>query len=61
MNGQLTFDDCAPDWPTPEPQPRQRTAGTRYYLRPHSDLWDQVRRGRRTSRIVTIPISEEYL
>ena len=59
MNGQLSFDDCLPDWPALEP--RQRPAGTRYYLRPHSDLWDQVRRGRRTSRIVTIPIRGEYL
>lgn len=61
VTGQLTFDDCLPDRPALEPRPRQRPAGTRYYLRPHSDLWDQIRRGRRTSRIVTIPIRGEYL
>lgn len=58
MTGQLTFDDCAPDWPEPEPPPRQRPAGTRYYLRLQNDLWGQRLR---TSRIVTIPISGEYL
>lgn len=58
MNGQLTFDDCTPDWPTPEPPPRQRPAGTRYYPGPRDDL-----RGQRlgSSRIVTIPIRGEYL
>lgn len=58
MNGQLTFDDCTPDWPAPEPPARQRPAGTRYYVGTQSDL-----RGQRlhTSRIVTIPITGEYL
>lgn len=59
MSTQLTFDDCAPDWPVTEPPTRQRLAGTRYYLRLQNDLWGQRLR---TSRIVTIPIAgEEYL
>jgi hypothetical protein len=59
MTGQLAFDDCTPDWPEPEPPARQRSAGTRYYPGPRSDLRGQRLR---TSRIVTIPIvGEEYL
>lgn len=57
MTGQLAFDDCQPDWPTADPPPRRR-AGTRYHPGPSSDLRGQHLR---TSRIVTIPISEEYL
>ena len=35
MTGQLTFDDCAPDWPAdPEPRPQRRPAGTRYHVAP---------------------------
>lgn len=58
MTVQLTFDDCAPDWPTPEPPPRQRPASTRYYVPACSDLRGQHLR---TSRIVTVPITGEYL
>lgn len=61
MTGQLAFDDCTPDWPEPEPQPRRRPAGTRYHLSLYSDLRGQHIHGIRTSRIVTIPITEEYL
>ena len=62
MSTQLTFDDCAPDWPAdPEPRPQRRPAGTRYHLRPQDDLRGQRLHVRRTSRIVTIPISGEYL
>ena len=61
MTGQLTFDDCAPDWPEPEPRPQRRPAGTRYHVAPQSDLLGQRLHVRRTSRIVTIPISGEYL
>lgn len=61
VNGQLTFDDCAPDWPEPEPQPQRRPASTRYHVAPQSDLLGQRLHVRRTSRIVTIPISGEYL
>jgi hypothetical protein len=59
VNTQLTFDDCTPDWPAdPEPRPRQHPAGTRYYLR----MQDDLRCHRlRTSHIVTIPITGEYL
>lgn len=57
---QLTFDDCTPDWPTPEPQPRPSPAGTRYWLRTHNDFWGQhLPVGR--CRIVTIPIIGEFL
>jgi hypothetical protein len=55
---QLTFDDCTPDWPVPDPLPRLRPVGTRYHLRPQDDLRSQHLR---TSRIVTIPIRGEYL
>jgi hypothetical protein len=58
VNGQLTFDDCTPDWPVPEPPARQRPGGTRYHVPLQSDLWGQHLHG---SRIVTIPIVEEYL
>lgn len=58
MTGQLAFDDCTPDWAVAEPPPRQRPAGTRYYVPPCSDLRGQHLR---TSRIVTIPINGEYL
>lgn len=59
VNGQLAFDDCAPDWPVTEPPARQQSAGTRYHVPPCSDLRGQRLR---TSRIVTIPIAgEEYL
>lgn len=58
MTGQLAFDDCTPDWPVAEPKPRRRPAGTRYYPGPQSDLLGQRIR---TSRIVTIPITQEYL
>ena len=60
MTGQLTFDDCTPDWPAPEPPARQRPTGTRYHVPLRSDLWGQhLPAGR--CRIVTIPIVEEYL
>jgi hypothetical protein len=62
MTGQLTFDDCAPDWPAdPEPRPQRRPAGTRYHLRPQDDLRGQgIPDSRR--RIITIPIAgQEYL
>lgn len=60
MTGQLAFDDCAPDWPVTEPPARQRPAGTRYHLRPQDDLRGQrIPDSRR--RIITIPISQEYL
>ena len=60
VSTQLTFDDCTPDWTAPEPQPRRRPAGTRYHLRPQDDLRGQgIPDSRR--RIVTIPISQEYL
>lgn len=58
MNGQLAFDDCLPDWPEPEPPPRRRPVGTRYHPTVQSDLWGQRLR---TRRIVTIPITQEYL
>jgi hypothetical protein len=58
VTGQLAFDDCTPEWPTPGPPPRRRPAGTRYHPGPQSDLRGQRLR---TSRIVTIPISGEYL
>lgn len=62
MNGQLTFDDCAPDWPTPDPPPRLRPAGTRYRPRLQNDFWGQRLHNRRSSsRIVTVPVREEYL
>ena len=51
MSTQLSFDDCAPDWPVVEPPARQRSAGTRYHIPMRSDLWGQRLR---TSRIVTI-------
>lgn len=55
---QLTFDDCTPDWPAPEPA-RQRPAGTRYWLRMNNDFWGQhLPVGR--YRIVTIPITGKY-
>jgi hypothetical protein len=57
---QLTFDDCTPDRPAPEPPARQRPAGTRYLPRLHNDFWGQrLPVGR--CRIVTIPICGEYL
>ncbi|ELP67630.1 hypothetical protein STRTUCAR8_08600 [Streptomyces turgidiscabies Car8] len=59
MKGQLTFDDCMTDWPAADRQPRQRPAGTRYLPRMQNDLWGQRLPGR--CRIVTIPISGEYL
>lgn len=42
MNGQLTFDDCAPDWTVVEPQPGGHTP-TRFDLRQDEmrDLRDQ--------------------
>ena len=42
MTGQLTFDDCAPDWPEPEPQSSDRTP-SRFDLRQDEmrDLRDQ--------------------
>lgn len=58
MTGQLTFDDCTPDWPAAEPPPRQATAGTPYYLGPQSDLRGQRLR---TTRIVTIPLHGDVL
>lgn len=61
MNGQLTFDDCTPDWPVAEPPTPQPTTGTRYRLRLQNDLWGQRLHIRSTSRIVTIPIRGEYL
>ena len=57
MNGQLAFDDYLPDWPTPDPPPR-RPAGTRYHPGVQGDLRGQRLHAR---RIVTIPISQEYL
>lgn len=61
MTGQLTFDDCAPDWAVAEPQPRQPSAGTRYWVRLHNDFWGQRLHNRSTSRIVTVPVREEYM
>jgi hypothetical protein len=58
VNGQLSFDDCTPDWPVAEPPARQRPAGIRYHPGPQSDLWGQRLR---TTLIVTIPIRGEYL
>jgi hypothetical protein len=42
VNGQLTFDDCTPDWPEIEPQPGDRTP-SRFDLRQAEmhDLRDQ--------------------
>lgn len=42
MNGQLTFDDCAPDWPVVEPRLSDRTP-SRFALRQDEmrDLSDQ--------------------
>ncbi len=58
MTGQLAFDDCQPDWP--DPKPRRQSAGTRYHLSPISDLRGQrIPDSRR--RIITVPISQEYL
>ncbi|MFM9616814.1 hypothetical protein ACKI14_02490 [Streptomyces turgidiscabies] len=58
MTGQLTFDDCTPDWR--EPKPRRQSAGARYHLSPCSDLRGQrIPDSRR--RIITVPISQEYL
>lgn len=60
MTGQLALDDCLPDWPTPDPPPRRRSAGTRYHLSPYSDLRGQrIPDSRR--RIDTVPVREEYL
>lgn len=60
VTGQLTFDDCAPDWHAAEPPPRQAPAGTRYRLGPQDDLRGQrIPDSRR--RIVTVPTSQEYL
>ena len=56
---RLAVDDCTPDWPVVEPP--ARPAGTRYHVRLRSDLWGQQLHARRTSRIVTIPITGEYL
>lgn len=56
--GQLAFDDCTPDWTVAEPQPRPRPGGTRYHVGLYSDLRGQRLR---TSRIVTIPTTGEYL
>jgi len=57
---QLTFDDCTPDWPAPESPVRQHPADTRYHLRPQDDLRGQgIPDSRR--RIITVPISQEYL
>jgi hypothetical protein len=39
VTGQLAFDDCTPEWPTPGPPPRRRPAGTRY--QPHCHHPDQ--------------------
>lgn len=59
VTGQLAFDDCQPDWVVASPPPR-RSAGTRYHLSPYSDLRGQrIPDNRR--RIVTVPISQEYL
>lgn len=42
MNGQLTFDDCTPDWPALDPQPDGH-APSRFALRQDEmrDLRDQ--------------------
>ena len=58
VTGQLTFDDCQPDRPAPDPPRRRRAVGTPYHLGPQDDLRGQRLR---TIRIVTIPISQEYL
>lgn len=58
VTGQLAFDDCQPDWPVAEPQPRRPRAGTPYHLSPQDDLRGQRLRA---TRIVTVPISQEYL
>lgn len=58
VTGQLTLDDCLPDWPVAEPKTRRQSAGVGYYPGPQSDLRGQRLRAR---RIVTIPTSGEYV
>jgi hypothetical protein len=60
VNGQLSFDDCLPDWPAVDPQPQQHPAGTRYWPSPQSDLRGQRLPASRC-RIITIPIVGEYV
>lgn len=58
MTGQLALDDCMADWAVAEPKPRRQSAGTPYHLGPQDDLRGQRIR---TTRIITIPTTGEYL